>query len=184
MRKSPTSPELYQVGPGVFTANAIPPYDSWSAFSPFLNDGIEMLLQSRIEGERDLPFSAVSLQYVDAFSTNLTRGMPAAKFMRDVLGFGIDAPSAILGLVAEGTEVNSNLQMTAVLGDGLSLNLSLGEGVANNTSAIIMQTNIVALKPVEPSVEAVLSILHSAQRAQHTIFQGVIKSIEDRMEPY
>ncbi|MGQ3824243.1 TIGR04255 family protein [Pseudomonas alliivorans] len=184
MRKSPASPEMYQVGPGVFTANAIPPYDSWSAFSPFLNNGIEMLLRSRIEGERDLPFTAVSLQYVDAFSSNLTRGMPAAKFMRDVLGFAIDAPAAILGLVADGADVNSNLQMTALLEGGLSLNLSLGEGVANNSSAIIMQTNIVALNPIEPSVEAVLSVLHRSQEAQHAIFKGVIKSIEDRMEPY
>lgn len=184
LKKSPASPELYQVGPGVFTANAIPPYDSWSAFSPFLEKGIEILLESRIDGERDLPFTGVSLQYVDSFDPRLTGGMPAAKFVRDVLGFGIDAPPAIRALVAENEYVNSTLQMNAALSNGLSLSLSLGEGIANNVVGIILHTTIVASSPVEPSVKALMSVLHNAQDAQHAIFEGIAQSIKHLMEPY
>jgi uncharacterized protein (TIGR04255 family) len=184
LKKSPASPELYQVGPGVFTANAIPPYDSWSAFCPFLESGIEILLESRIEGERDQPFTGVSLQYVDSFGPRLTGGMPAAKFVRDVLGFGIDAPPSIQALVAKDEYVNSTLQMNAILDNGLSLNISLGEGVANNVPGIIMHTTVVASKPVEPSARALLSVLNNAQDAQHAIFQGIAESIKHLMEPY
>src|SRR5579863_2360328 len=38
---------LFQLGPGVFTANLSPPYKSWEAFRPFIDLGLGLLLESR-----------------------------------------------------------------------------------------------------------------------------------------
>lgn len=48
---------LYHIGPGLFSANAIPPYRSWRDFSPVVKSGVEALLKTRVESEKDAPFS-------------------------------------------------------------------------------------------------------------------------------
>jgi uncharacterized protein (TIGR04255 family) len=52
-RKAPSQQEnfLYQIGPGVFSANAVPPYRDWESFRPIVQEGVQALLASRHDSE-------------------------------------------------------------------------------------------------------------------------------------
>jgi hypothetical protein len=58
---------------GVFSANAIPPYRSWSVFSPEVEAGIDILLAVRDDAEKQAMFNPVTLRYIDAFRPDLIR---------------------------------------------------------------------------------------------------------------
>src|SRR5215471_16972408 len=90
-KKAPeTGTTLYQVGAGVFTANITPPYESWQEFRPVVEEGVDILLETRNPSEKDTPFTSASLRYIDAFGYQLTEGRSTAAFLRDVLGFAVE----------------------------------------------------------------------------------------------
>ncbi|MGH8111044.1 MAG: TIGR04255 family protein, partial [Rhodanobacteraceae bacterium] len=82
-RRSDERPVLAQVGPGRFSVNALPPYKTWAEFRPWLEYGVQALLES-LEG---VPPLRASLRYIDAFGPNLTDGRTAGAFLTDVLGY-------------------------------------------------------------------------------------------------
>ncbi|RYH28896.1 MAG: TIGR04255 family protein, partial [Alcaligenaceae bacterium] len=83
---------LWQVGPGVFTANAVPPYRSWVEFSPLVRAGLEVLFETRPADVRNSPVSSVSLRYVDAFNHDLIGDSTFEKFLAEKLGFQVLLP--------------------------------------------------------------------------------------------
>ncbi|MGY8811456.1 MAG: TIGR04255 family protein [Pseudomonadales bacterium] len=183
LRRSPNAAELYQLGPGVFTANAVPPYDSWSAFTPFLEEGISMLLSSRPENEQQTPFSNISLQYIDAFNESVVRGASPSEFIKNDLGFVLSTPDALEELKEPGHPIKYNFQLNTPIRDGLLLSLSVGEGSANGSSAVVVHTNIQAASPIAPDINSILATLKLAQKVQNKIFQSMIVNIADRLEP-
>ena len=58
---------LAQVGPGILTANIVPPYDGWSAFSPFLYKLVNGLFDSYPIFEKTLHIDKLHLRYIDGF---------------------------------------------------------------------------------------------------------------------
>jgi len=64
-RFRPSDPEkqapLFQLGIGLFTANALPPYQSWSTFSPVVKLGLERVFEAH-QRAADRPFSDVAAQ--------------------------------------------------------------------------------------------------------------------------
>jgi uncharacterized protein (TIGR04255 family) len=58
---------LLQIGPGILTANIVPPYDGWAAFEPFLGKAISDLFQSYPLADRTLNISGLHLRYIDGF---------------------------------------------------------------------------------------------------------------------
>lgn len=176
-RTAPSSPELYQAGAGVFTANAIPPYRSWSKFKPFVEKGISVLLESRLEDEARKPFNHVSLQYIDAFGPDLMKDMPPGKFITEVLGLSVGLPRDFQTSIDPQSSPSVHVQITTALTNGLILSLSVAEGSANNTPSVIATINVRAAEPVAPSVEQVMSVLNAAQQAQHNFFESMTAAI-------
>src|SRR5690242_9194487 len=62
---------VFQLGPGVFTVNLVPPYQSWASFVPYIDLGLGLLFDSRSPEQQQVPFSEVRLRYFDAFGDNL-----------------------------------------------------------------------------------------------------------------
>lgn len=58
---------LVQVGPGIVTANIVPPYQGWRAFQPFLHQLIEALFATYPLAARTLHVEKLQLRYIDAF---------------------------------------------------------------------------------------------------------------------
>ena len=46
---------IYQVGFGIFSVHAVPPYRSWSQFLPLVTKGIGILLESRLQADSTQP---------------------------------------------------------------------------------------------------------------------------------
>lgn len=67
LRTKPNTWPLVQVGPGVLTSNIVPPYEGWSAFSPFLRTSIARLFSCYPLAEKTLRISRLHLRYIDGF---------------------------------------------------------------------------------------------------------------------
>lgn len=175
--------ELYQVGPGLFTANATPPYKSWVEFSPVVKSGVDALLLARNQTEQEVAFSKVSLRYIDAFGPNLTKGMPLEDFVSEVLGFKVDLPKSVSSLVTDGQKAKVFVQLNFATRNGMSVNVTVGEGQANNSPVVVLDTTVTSINPVEPNAGSVMTALDAARTIIHDMFIELTKSIRNEMNP-
>jgi len=174
---------LYQVGPGLFSANAIPPYRSWDEFAPVVQSGIEALLNARDESEKELNFTSVSLRYIDAFGPELTEGRDVESFVRDVLGVAVTLPAGLSKLVATGQKVKPFLQLAIPLANNMSMNVGIGEGMVNNESVIVMDTTVATSSVVTADSKSAMETLHAARAVIHEMFFDLTVPIQPLMQP-
>lgn len=180
-KSEPSSAEIYQIGGGVFTANAVPPYHSWTKFKPFLEKGIDLLLLARPEDEAKAQLQ-VSLQYVDAYGPSITQGLTSEKFIQEKLGLKVSVPQAIESLFAVDGNRALSLQFNAELGSNLVMFMSVSDGAVANEPAVIVHTNIQTTVKVEASKDSIMEALNAAQDIQHKIFEGFIPNIKNLVE--
>lgn len=64
---------LFQIGPGLFTINVVPPYGGWSSFRKTVSLGIQGLFESYPLAAKSLELTKVELRYVDGFTAPLRR---------------------------------------------------------------------------------------------------------------
>jgi uncharacterized protein (TIGR04255 family) len=171
---------LFQVGPGLFTANATPPYKSWTTFEPVVKVGVNKLLASRSGPQKDRPFRVVKLRYIDAFKPELTNGMSAEQFMNEILGFKFSIPAAI---EYRPDSLNAHLQYKFMGKDGFTVRLTVADGKVAGDNALIMDTTLEMEGPVPPDSDQIMAILGRARRVIHDTFLQLTKPIEGRMRP-
>jgi uncharacterized protein (TIGR04255 family) len=174
---------LYQLGAGIFSAHAVPPYKSWPRFEPVVRDGIEALLKARDETDIDRGFSAVSLRYIDAFGPHLTEGRTVLSFLSEVLGIKINIPPALAKHLRKDSTITPALQFQLPMNDGMVMSVSLGEGSANGVTAIMMDTSIASTIPVQATLESVMSRFRTAHDAISGSFLQLVQPIEHLMPP-
>jgi len=182
-RADTTSTALFQVGAGLFSANAIPPYKSWNEFSPIVSEGIMALLKTRDDAEKEFPFTGVSLRYIDAFSDDLLAGMTADRFINEVLGFSVSLPPAISGLLPPNQAATSFIQLRVPTRAGLLTAINIGEGTVNGSHAVIMDTTVSATTEVRPRIDVVMEALNSARAVIHDMFVSITQPIHKQMNP-
>ena len=174
---------LYQIGAGMFSANAIPPYQSWDAFSPTVDAGIDAMLKTRSEPEKAIPFSSISLRYLDAFGPNFTQGRDVGAFVRDVLGIKLDLPDGLSKHVASGQSAKPAIQLALPLPNGMTMSVGIGEGMVNNEVTIIMDTTVGTTVETAPDKASAMSALNAARAVIHEVFFDLTKPIEGLMQP-
>lgn len=172
---------MYHVGPGVFSTNAVPPYQSWDEFAPVIRRGIEALLATRMDVEADQPFMAVSLRYIDLFGPELSDGKSSAEFIRDILGLRVAIPEALTEHCSNERDIKPFLQLQIPLKDAVIMSLSVGEGVAVNRSGVIMDTSITTTVDTSASIDAVMHALNNAHEILDTSFRKLIEPIKHLM---
>jgi uncharacterized protein (TIGR04255 family) len=178
-----SSPELFQVGSGLFSANAIPPYKSWDSFVPILERGIDALLRARDEADRATPFAGVSLRYIDAFGSEFTEGRSVGAFLTEVLGISIGLPPAISKHIRPGDSVKPLIHLSVPLSNNMVMNLRVAEGLVNNVSAIILDTTVAATTEVSAERLLVMDALNSAHSVIHETFMALTEAIHPLMKP-
>ncbi|MNL24385.1 hypothetical protein D3C87_1458160 [compost metagenome] len=172
---------LYQVGPGLFTANAVPPYESWSSFGPLVQSGVKALLKSRDVGERNTPFLGATLRYLDAFGPSLTEGRDSATFVRDVLGIQIELPSALTQHLQPGAAWKPFLQFHIPVRSNVLLAVAIGDGVANDTPVVLMDTAVSFAFPIAPDADAVMVAFNEAHELIASSFKKLMAPIAHLM---
>lgn len=68
LRSKPGTWPLVQIGPGVLTANIVPPYDGWAEFSTFLQRMVDVLFETYPLPQKALRINRLHLRYIDGFS--------------------------------------------------------------------------------------------------------------------
>jgi uncharacterized protein (TIGR04255 family) len=138
---------LYQLGPGVFTANIVPPYPGWSSFLPFITEGFEDLVQSYPAATKLMKVRQISLRYLNAFTRAHGRESQFV-FLNDGLGLSLEMPSGFsrqLGLGATPDAVGIDASYTIIdpiVKDGqiAKLLISVKPGRKDNEDATILDT--------------------------------------------
>jgi len=92
-RLKPNAWPIFQIGPGIFTANATPPYGGWSSFLPHVRSGLDHLF--KIYPSEFLNPESISLRYVNGFVAS--HGMSSqAAFIRNGLRLVAPLPESIV----------------------------------------------------------------------------------------
>lgn len=176
-RRTDEEPVLAQVGPGMFSVNALPPYKSWREFRPHLEGGIEGLL----EALTDTPELTASLRYIDAFRHDLTSGHDAKAFATEVLGFRLDLPPTLRKRLTENAQARMSFQVALPI-PGMSMTITVSDGQLGKVPAVLMNTDV-RIESVLPSdKQAILSALDQAHDLIHGTFVDMTQSIRDRLE--
>lgn len=183
-RKPPAHGEnfLYQIGPGVFSANALPPYRDWDGFRPIVKEGVEALLASRAISEAS-DFTLVSLRYIDLFSEEFTDGRQSFRFLNEILGIKLELPKALSDQAADVERLQSGLQLSVPLRNGLSMNLNFQQGSAGGKNGIVMTTEVLTSTPTAPNLPTIMETLEKAHTSIRVTFLGLTESIRARMKP-
>jgi len=173
---------LWQIGPGVFAANAVPPYKSWTQFRPLVLDGLQAMLESRPEAVRNFPLSVVSLRYIDAFTSDFKGNLPDAQFLHEKLGISINFPDSLAKLIAGGSNFEQVIQVSASLEDGAKLVFSVSPGETSGKKAIIMTTAIFFEGNITPDLDLIMNRLDAARDKIHEMFEKMTFSIHDVLQ--
>jgi uncharacterized protein (TIGR04255 family) len=181
-RSSAANAPIFQLGPGVFTANIAPPYKSWNSFLPHLEIGIELLLESRADLERGQPFSEVRLTYFDAFGERLIRGKSVTDFLAQDLGIRIELPKAITEFCTNPAGVKPSISVVVPIKAG-AMELKISEGWVRNAPTLIMVTTVIYKGPVQADRKTVLKALDEAHTIIHESFIAMTPTLHKLMEP-
>ena len=175
-RRTDEVPVLAQIGPGMFSVNALPPYKTWKEFHPYLEGGVEGLL----EALTDKPELTVSLRYIDAFKHDLTSSRDAKAFATEVFGFRLDLPPTLQARLTEGAQARMSFQVTLPV-PRLSMTITVSDGQLGTDSVVLMNTDVRIENVLPSDKKAILSALDNAHDLIHGTFLDMTKSIQDKL---
>jgi uncharacterized protein (TIGR04255 family) len=173
---------LYQVGPGVFSANSTPPYRFWDDFKPVLRQGMQLLLETRNPSEKETPFTGASLRYINAFTAKFTEGRSPGAFIRDVLGFVVEPPAAVQNEMPADKEPKPSLQLLIPLKSGQEMALRLTDGLVSGEAAVIMDLTVSTATHTQPKESDLMAVFDTAHEVAHRVFVGSTQKLFDKMD--
>jgi uncharacterized protein (TIGR04255 family) len=169
---------LYQIGAGVFTANALPPYESWDEFSPLVKAGVEDFFRVNMPGglpERLRP----TLRYINAFSGDLVGDISHKDFLCDVLKLNVQFPGGVV------QECHGELEIPRV---DILLPFEFGamvarfaKGKVSGDDAHILDMTVQYNEEFPPDIELVMDAYSKGRQKIHNVFLELTRSIHDKM---
>ncbi|QPI09742.1 TIGR04255 family protein [Stutzerimonas stutzeri] len=172
---------LLQVGNGVFSANALPPYPSWDlGFKELIGNGVEALLNSRPSSEKGAKFSTLSLRYINGFDEKFRAGLSGEAFLNK-LGFSIGKPGKLNEIFgredqAIGLSINSRVD------DKHSVQVNIGEGLKDGAPATMVELTVTTMN-VSPDKEEILRVFQTSHDLVEEIFLDMTRHLRDLMKP-
>jgi uncharacterized protein (TIGR04255 family) len=177
------NPVLYQVGPGIFTANATAPYKNWDEFAPVVAEGVAALLKTRAPAEADSPFVAASVRYIDAFGVDFIGEDEIGQFIAEKFGIKIELPAALTSVIDAVKQPKPFLQLQIPISGGLVMSVGVGEGVVQGQRSVVLDTTVVTVNPTAADLESVMQQLHAARGAIHKMFISLTDKLREKMQP-
>jgi uncharacterized protein (TIGR04255 family) len=187
---------VLQIGVGLMSVHALPPYENWEAFRPVIETALSSLIETRRrvvdnrlkELPRPLPltedkeFVAISLRYIDSFGPEMSRGRTIRQFFDEVLGVKVTIPKAISDQVADPASISVSLQMKTTLENGGQLQMGLGPN-PNDSQSIVMDTIVLCEERVRWNLEGPMALLERSHDSIRQLFVGMTTPIHDLMQP-
>lgn len=177
------SPMLYQLGAGIFAANALPPYKNWESFRPFAERGLDYLLKTRPPAEKERPFFSVILRYLDIFTAELIGDMTPARFLTDILGFSLDLPPVLKEQVREGAEAEPQIALSIPLSDDLTMRFAVAYSNLGDKQGIVVNTEVSCMTGIASNRAAVVAVWERAHTAIRRTFVGLTEKLHTAMKP-
>jgi uncharacterized protein (TIGR04255 family) len=175
---------LLQVGQGIFSAHALRPYKNWETFWPIAQEGINLLLKARPDSEKLQPFFAANVMYIDVFEEAIVGELPESKFLRDVLGFGLELPPAIKTQVLNEDQIEIQFSFKIPLENELEMRLGInGNAVWGDKKGIVMSTVVSSQRNVLPDINDISAVFGASHMAIRRTFVGLTKQIHSKMDP-
>lgn len=180
-RTTPPANRLLQVGSGVFSANILPPYGNWDSVKEHFATGVDVLIASRPESERNSKFSHVNIRYVNGFGSEYLDGITRNSFLRS-LGFVVTKPRR-LQVISDGAASESfNLSTTINVSDGFIFQVNVSEGLKDGHPAQIVELSATALN-IAPDREEILNVFQSSHDLIEEVFLDMTQAFHQVMEP-
>lgn len=162
---------LFQLGHGVFTANGLPPYNSWKEFEPYIRKGLDELLAVSAF-DKTQPIELI-LRYVDAFDERLLAGVTSQEFIETVVG----VPYRVTGAVSKiATDEMPQLRFNAVHAtkDGGSISIEVGDGMKDGKPVLVLNTAAVSPQFVPGDADEIMHHFAALQDVLHDMFFEMI----------
>ncbi|KTC13864.1 TIGR04255 family protein [Pseudomonas sp. ICMP 10191] len=170
---------LFQIGTGIFTANAVKPYKSWDDFAPVVEQGVRILLESQ---QAEVEGYSLILRYIDAFGKDFTGEASHLQFLTEVFGFNIEVPGILREVSSTGVVGLPVMQLIVPLEFG-SLQLQMAEGEIEGSKGYILENVVVIEGLVGANVQEIMESFSSARNVIHKVFVGITERIAAKMNP-
>jgi uncharacterized protein (TIGR04255 family) len=175
---------IIQVGPGILSVHALPPYEDWQSFRPIIVQALKALMESRKPSNRSRTFTRVLLRYIDVFGPELTNSRRVASFIDEVLGVKIVLPpvmtdeapdtNALSFSLTVNTKTRSNMDLTFVCGPHLG---------QNDGTTVVMDTAVGTSGDLSWNAVAPMDVLDTAHESIRRLFIGLTEPISSAMQP-
>ena len=169
-----------QVGPGVITANIVPPYNGWKEFEPFLDNLIDGLFSSYPIADKTLRIEKLHLRYIDGFDDRF-EFKQYSQFADEMLGIPMPLSNDFAkSFIKKGSEVTYLLEnrFQNTTPEGSIGKIKLAPGKVNNKNSLIMEMHCESSFPINSSItaDAVTKWFAQAHRCLHAQFEKLITS--------
>jgi uncharacterized protein (TIGR04255 family) len=182
--RKPGENTLLQIGPGVFSANALQPYRRWKDFRPTVELGVNAMLTARTEAIRDTPFSGVSLRYINAFTDDLLMGASPTAFISDVLGLKLTLPPAIKEIIDPDGQVSSSANLLIPIANASKvMSLAIGDGNVSGEAAAIFDVTVAERASVAGATVDAMKALDASRNIIHGCFLAITEPVQKLMQP-
>ncbi len=175
---------LLQVGPGLFTANALQPYRRWKDFRPTVELGVKALLESRDPAEKNQDFIGVSLRYINAFTGDLLAGKAPNVFIEEVLGFKQTLPESIKKITDTKGLVSSNANLLIPIANTSKvMSVAVGDGTVNAAAAAMFDVTVSERNPTASTEADVMQAFDKSRDIIHECFLTITEPVKNVMKP-
>lgn len=166
---------LYQIGPGVFTANITPPYGGWNSFFSVLSEGLSVLFESYPLSSKHLKPKLLKLIYINAFEEK--HGYTNQRdFLDEGLNFQIGMPTELdrfadINSIAITSEFNFKLTNL----ENSFAKVKVGPGSNDGKPALVVENILYrSVEELDVVCDDILHWFQDARNSNHGIFEGYI----------
>ena len=134
---------LYQIGPGIFTANNTPPYKGWNEMRKNIFDGLDVLYHSYPLANDLLLPEKISLRYIDGFTAS--HGMKNINdFISNYINIDLNIGNELVdNFIDDSNKIMPHAEFRfPIKNTQKNLLLKLAPGKSKNENALILEMNI------------------------------------------
>lgn len=135
-RRKPGGWPLFQIGPGLLTANIVPPYKGWAIFREVLSEGLSLLFDAYPLASQYLHINRMELRYIDAFVREHGYD-PSGDFLASNLGIEVRMPDGIVLDSARSSYTNIEIFLQTNRPENSTGILKFVRGFKNDNDALI-----------------------------------------------
>jgi uncharacterized protein (TIGR04255 family) len=175
-RKRPDEWPVLQIGPGVLTANIVPPYRGWKDFAPFAQVALELLWKSYPLPSHYLRITRVHLNYINGF-TRKHGLISIPSFTRDHLQLAPPLQPGLLDLTdqKDGAGYSGTVELSTRKPAGALLVLAYSPGKIFDEPALILQNQMItAAMEIPQSPTEIMQWLSEARMNTQRAFEAIV----------